>query len=59
VFVGDSPHDILAGNAADVTTIAALWGPFERETLAEARPDHFIGCMAELPGVLDRAFGRA
>lgn len=59
VFVGDSPHDILAGNAADVVTIAALWGPFDRETLAEARPDHFIGCMAELPGVLDRAFGRA
>jgi pyrophosphatase PpaX len=59
VFVGDSPHDILAGNAADVITIAALWGPFDRETLAEARPDHFIGCMAELPGVLDRAFARA
>jgi len=59
VFVGDSPHDILAGNAADVVTIAALWGPFDRETLAEAGPDHFIGCMAELPGVLDRAFGRA
>ena len=59
VFVGDSPHDILAGNAAGVVTIAALWGPFDRETLAEARPDHFIGCMAELPGVLDRALGRA
>jgi pyrophosphatase PpaX len=58
VFVGDSPHDILAGNAADVVTVAALWGPFDRETLAEAGPDHFIGCMAELPGVLDRAFGR-
>ena len=59
VFVGDSPHDILAGNGADVMTIAALWGPFDRETLADARPDHFIGCMAELPGVLDRAFGHA
>jgi len=59
VFVGDSPHDVLAGNAADVMTIAALWGPFDRETLAEARPDHFIGCMADLPGVLDRAFGHA
>ena len=59
VFVGDSPHDILAGNGADVMTIAALWGPFDRETLADARPDHFIGCMAELPVVLDRAFGRA
>lgn len=59
VFVGDSPHDILAGNAADVMTIAALWGPFDRETLADARPDHFIECMAELPGVLNRAFGHA
>ena len=57
VFVGDSPHDILAGNRADVMTIAALWGPFDRETLADARPDHFIECMAELPGVLNRAFG--
>jgi pyrophosphatase PpaX len=59
VFVGDSPHDVHAGKAAGVVTIAALWGPFDRETLAEARPDHFIGCMAELPGVLDRVFGPA
>ena len=59
VFVGDSPHDILAGNGADVMTIAALWGPFDREILADARPDHFIECMAELPGVLNRAFGHA
>src|SRR5262245_17586589 len=27
VFVGDSVHDINAGNAAGVRTIAALWGP--------------------------------
>lgn len=57
-FVGDSPHDVHAGKAAGVVTIAALWGPFDRETLADARPDHFIGCMADLPGVLDRAFGQ-
>ena len=31
VFVGDSVHDMAAGNAAGVTTIAALWGPFTRE----------------------------
>ena len=57
VFVGDSPHDIQAGNSAGVLTVAATWGPFTRETLAEARPNHFIGCLAELPGVLDLAFG--
>ena len=57
VFVGDSPHDVHAGNAAGVTTVAALWGPFGRETLAEADPDHFIECLADLPGLLDRTFG--
>src|SRR5215203_5629900 len=57
VFVGDSPHDIHAGNAAGVLTVAALWGPFDRETLAAAQPNHFIGCLPELPAVLDRAFG--
>ena|SRR5689334_14980263 len=56
-FVGDSPHDVHAGNAAGVLTVAALWGPFDRETLAAARPNHFIECLADLPGVLDRAFG--
>jgi pyrophosphatase PpaX len=56
VFVGDSPHDIHAGNAAGVTTVAALWGPFDRETLAEADPDHFIESLADLPGLLDRTF---
>jgi len=56
-YVGDSPHDIHAGNAAGVVTVAALWGPFSRETLAAAQPNHFIGCLADLPGVLAQAFG--
>ena len=38
VFVGDSPHDIAAGNAAGVTTIAALWGPFTRHQLKPYKP---------------------
>jgi pyrophosphatase PpaX len=58
VFVGDSPHDVHAGNAAGVATVAALWGPFDRETLAAARPNSFIGCMSDLLDVLDR-HGRA
>jgi pyrophosphatase PpaX len=56
-YVGDSPHDIHAGNGAGVVTIAVTWGPFSRETLAEARPNHIIECMADLPGVLSQAFG--
>jgi pyrophosphatase PpaX len=47
-FVGDSPHDMAAGRAAGVTTIAALWGPFSRAQLAASDPDHYIERMGEL-----------
>jgi pyrophosphatase PpaX len=48
MFVGDSPHDIAAGNAAGVITVAALWGPFTRETLELAKPTHYIARISEL-----------
>ncbi len=51
-FVGDSPHDIAAGNAAGVTSIAALWGPFTREQIAVQRPAHWLGDIRELPGLV-------
>jgi pyrophosphatase PpaX len=47
-FVGDSPHDMAAGRAAGVTTIAALWGPFNRTQLAPSEPDYYIERMGEL-----------
>jgi len=52
LFVGDSVHDIEAGNAAGVKSVAALWGPFSREQLAVARPDRFIERIADLLQVL-------
>lgn len=54
VFVGDSPYDILAGNAAGVHTVAALWGPFGRADLEPARPGHLIEHITELPPLLGR-----
>lgn len=54
VFIGDSIHDMAAGNAAGVTTIAALWGPFTREELEPSRPSHYMNAIAELPALLDR-----
>lgn len=42
VFIGDSPHDMEAGHAAGVQTAAALWGPFPRDTLAQASPHHWL-----------------
>lgn len=47
-FVGDSPHDMAAGRAAGVTTVAALWGPFSRAQLARSEPDYYIERMSEL-----------
>jgi pyrophosphatase PpaX len=47
-FVGDSPHDMAAGRAAGVTTVAALWGPFSRAQLASSEPDYYIERMGEL-----------
>ena len=53
VFVGDSPYDIASGNAAGVTTIAALWGPFRREKLEPAGPAYYLERIGELPPLLD------
>lgn len=54
VFVGDSVHDLHAGREAGVRTAAVLWGPFGREYLSEARPDHWLERPDDLKGVLVR-----
>lgn len=54
VFVGDSVHDVFAGNAAGVITIAALWGPFTRGDLAASSPAYYLERIADLPGLLSR-----
>lgn len=53
VFVGDSPHDMNAGNSAGVTTIAALWGPFTREQLRPANPCYYLNAITELPRLVE------
>lgn len=53
VFVGDSPHDIAAGNAASVFTVAALWGPFPRQTLEAAHPGRLIADIRDLPPLIE------
>ena len=42
VFIGDAPADCRSGKAAGVSTAAALWGPFVRETLAPHAPDYWL-----------------
>lgn len=47
VFIGDSPHDVAAGNAAGAVSVAALWGACTREQLAAASPRHFVASVRE------------
>ena len=54
IFVGDSVHDMAAGRAAGVTTVAALWGASTREMLEPGAPDFWMESMAELPGLVER-----
>ena len=54
VFVGDSVHDLLAGNAAGVTTAAALWGAFRREDLEPGAPGAWLSGIGELVGLVDQ-----
>lgn len=53
LFVGDSVHDLRAGRAAGTRTGAALWGPYPREALAPAEPDHWLERIAELEALLE------
>jgi pyrophosphatase PpaX len=54
LFLGDSPHDIEAGNAAGVASVAALWGPFSRTVLERASPTYLLEHIRELPALVDR-----
>ncbi|HEY4216422.1 MAG TPA: HAD-IA family hydrolase [Gemmatimonadaceae bacterium] len=52
LFVGDSVHDILAGNAAGVRTAAALWGAGRRDEMAVGEPSVWLESLADVLDVL-------
>jgi pyrophosphatase PpaX len=52
IYVGDSIHDMESGRAAGVRTAAVLWGPFGREHLRPAAPDHWLEEPQDLLEVL-------
>ena len=55
LFVGDSPHDVAAGRAAGTRTAAALWGPFSRQALQDARPDALVHVQRDVLRLLNGA----
>lgn len=53
IFVGDSVHDILAGNAAGVRTVAVLWGAFSRRDLEPGQPTAWLADISELEPLVE------
>lgn len=53
-YVGDSPFDLQAGNAAGCLTVAAAWGMFPEPVLRAERPDVVSGAFAELAQLAER-----
>ena len=51
MYVGDSPYDIMAGNAAGCATVAATWGMFSIEDLSACAPTFMIDDPAALPEI--------
>ena len=51
LFVGDSTHDIHAGNRAFVSTAGVLWGPFKKADLMAAKPTYLVESFEELTSV--------
>lgn len=50
VYVGDSPYDLQASNAAGTLSVAALWGMFDEDALCAENP-----CLAcsDFSGMVD------
>lgn len=48
LMVGDSPYDIMGGQAAGTATCGVAWSLRGREGLAGYKPDYLIGDMREL-----------
>ncbi len=52
-YVGDSHNDIMAGRAAGVRTVAALWGPAPRTALEGAGPDYLADSIYSLLDIFE------
>jgi pyrophosphatase PpaX len=57
VYVGDSTFDMMAANAAGVTSIGVTWGAASHEALRDVNASHLVGTPAELESLLTQLRG--
>ncbi len=53
IMVGDSPYDILSGNAAGAYTVAVNYTVIPMEAIIESEPDFFIDSVNELSEIIE------
>ncbi len=58
VYVGDSPHDMLAAISGGAISVAALWGAFPPDEVLAPGPDFALSDIRELPALLAGDTGR-
>ena len=51
-YVGDSPFDVEAAKAADLTSVAVSWGAFSEDRLRKAEPDYLVPNIGSAVDVL-------
>jgi phosphoglycolate phosphatase-like HAD superfamily hydrolase len=55
--VGDTPLDLQSGTKAGVLgVVGVLTGAHDRESLGREPHTHIIASIAEMPGLIERAF---
>ncbi|MBI4140919.1 HAD family hydrolase [Candidatus Woesearchaeota archaeon] len=52
IVVGDTPSDILAGKAANVSTVAVATGSFPISSLEKEKPDVAVKSLKEYPAIM-------
>jgi pyrophosphatase PpaX len=58
IFVGDSPHDVEAGQGAGVYTIGVTWGAFTVDEMTRSGADLVIHDIRQLPPAVERFAAR-
>ena len=53
IYIGDSTHDIHAGNRAGVHTAGVLWGPYPKAALQAANPTMLLRRFTDIAALTD------
>ncbi len=56
LYIGDSPHDSAAANAAGVSMVGVTWGAYTDDEIAAAGPSRRVSSAAEIAALVE-AFG--